>query len=110
MKKQKRRARHGREHWAGIVGEYEGSGLTQQEFCVQRGLRFTTFRNWLYRLRNGDGSRRTAKTGTGRFVQLVPTTPRSGLMCKVQYGRTEVLFSDLPPTEYLGSLLRLMDR
>jgi hypothetical protein len=31
-------------------------------------------------------------------------------MCKLQLGRTELFFSELPPTEYLGALLRLMDR
>ncbi len=110
VKRQRRKARQGRDEWAGIVREYEGSGLTQREFCEGRGLRFTTFRNWLYRLGQRRGCRRTAKGGAGQFVQLVAAAPRTGMLCKVHYGRVEVLFSDLPPTEYLGNLLRLMDR
>lgn len=110
MKTRKRRARLGREHWSGIVGEYEESGLTQREFCERRGIRFTTFRNWLYRLRDQRGRRRVAKGVAGQFVQLMPAAPKPGVLCKVHYGRAEVLFSDLPSTEYLSGLLRLMDR
>jgi hypothetical protein len=111
VKTRKRRVRLGREHWSGIVEEYEESGLTQREFCERRGIRFTTFRNWLYRLRDQrDRRRAAAKSMAGQFVRLVPTAPKPGVLCKVHYGRAEVLFSDLPPTEYLSGLLRLMDR
>jgi hypothetical protein len=110
VEKRQRGGRHGREYWAGIGGDYEGTGLSQREFCEQRGLRFTTFRNWLYRLRHQRGPRRAVKAGAGQFVQLVPAGLKPGMLCKVHYGRVEVLFSDLPPTEYLGNLLRLMDR
>lgn len=110
MSKQKRRVRHGREFWAKIVAEFEGAGLTQRAFCESRGVKFTAFRNWLYRLcgtRRGQTVRKRRDSG---FVQIVPTAPKSTVMCKLQFGRTELFFSELPPTEYVGALLRLMDR
>ena len=116
VSKQKRGVRRGRDHWAGVVGEFEESGLTQRQFCESRRLKFTTFRNWLYRLRGkvyGQKSRKGAsgaQGGAGRFVQVVPSSPKAGVLCKLQVGRAELFFSELPPTEYLGDLLRLMDR
>ena len=110
MNKQKRQVRRGREYWSEIVGEFEGTGLTQREFCESRGVKFTAFRNWLYRF----GGKRRAQSGRKRrdsgFVQIVAAPPKPTVMCKLQFGRTELFFSELPPTEYLGALLRLMDR
>ena len=110
MNKQKRDVRRGRDHWAGVVGEFEGSGLTQREFCEKRGLRFTAFRNWVYRLRGERHVQSGRKRRGGGVVQIVPAAPKPNVMCKLQFGRTELFFSELPPTAYLGDLLRLMDR
>ena len=110
MTKQKRGVRRGREHWARIVGEFEASGLTQREFCERRGVKFTAFRNWVYRVRSkGQVQPEGKKRGIG-FVQIVAAAPKPNVMCKLQVGRGELFFSELPPTEYLGALLRLMDR
>ena len=110
MSKQQLDVRRGRDHWAGVVNEFEGSGLTQREFCEKRGLKFTAFRNWLYRLRSKGEVRPGRKRRGGGFVQIVAAAPKPNVMCKLQLGRTELFFSELPPTEYLGALLRLMDR
>lgn len=92
------------------MSEFEGSGLTQREFCERRGVKFTAFRNWVYRLRNkGQVQPGGKKRGRG-FVQIVAAAPKTNVMCKLQVGRGELFFSELPPTEYLGTLLRLMDR
>lgn len=108
--KQKRGVRRGREHWAGIVGEFEASGLTQRGFCERRGVRFTAFRNWVYRLRNGGPVQPGGKKRGSGFVQIVAAAPKQYVVCKLQVGRGELLFSELLPAEYLGALLRLMDR
>ncbi len=110
MSKQQRDVRRGREYWAGLVSEFEGSGLSQREFCEKRGLKFTAFRNWVYRLRSTREVRPGRKRRGGGFVQIVAAAPKSSVMCKLQFGRTEWFFSELPPTAYLGDLLRLMDR
>ena len=110
MSKQKRDVRRGRDHWAGVVGEFEASGLTQREFCERRGVKFTAFRNWVYRLRSTSHVQSGRKRRGGGFVQIVAAAPKPNVMCKLQFGRTELFFSELPPTEYVGELLRLMDR
>jgi hypothetical protein len=92
------------------VQEFEGSGLTQREFCEKRGLKFTAFRNWVYRLRRTGQVRPGRKRRGGGFVQIVAAAPKPNVMCKLQLGRTELFFSELPPTAYLAELLRLMDR
>ena len=110
MSKQQRDVRRGRDYWAVVVSEFEGSGLSQREFCEKRGLKFTAFRNWVYRLRSGGEVRPSRKRRGGGFVQIVAAAPKAGVMCKLQFGRTELFFSELPPAAYLGDLLRLMDR
>jgi hypothetical protein len=110
VSKQKRDVRCGRNQWAGVVGEFEGSGLTQREFCERRGLKFTVFRNWLYRLRGKVYAQPGRKRRAGRFVQIVPSSPKPSVLCKLQVGRAELFFSEVPPAAYLGELLRLMDR
>jgi len=73
-------------------------------------VKFTAFRNWVYRVRSkGQVQPEGKKRGIG-FVQIVAAAPKPNVMCKLQVGRGELFFSELPPTEYLGALLRLMDR
>jgi len=40
-----------RSEWERLVGEFRGSGLTQQQFADSRGLNTKTLENWAYRLR-----------------------------------------------------------
>jgi len=111
VSKQKREGRQGLDYWADVVGEFAATGLTQREFCERRRLKFTTFRNWLYRLRGAAQPPRAVRKGKGGgFIQLVPSSARPTVLCKLSVGRAELFFSELPPTEYLGDLLRLMDR
>jgi hypothetical protein len=92
------------------VGEFKASGLTQRAFCESRGVKFSAFRNWLYRLRRTGQVQSAQKKRGGGFIQVVAATPKSNVMCKLQLGRMELVFSALPPAAYLGELLRLMDR
>ena len=39
------------EHWRGLVRAWEGSGLTQVDFCRRKGVSVHTFRSWRYSLR-----------------------------------------------------------
>jgi hypothetical protein len=78
----------------------------QRQFCESRGLKFTTFRNWLYRLRGkvyGKGFSGT-QGGAGRFVQVVPSSPNPGVFCKLQVGRAE-LWLQLGHASFAGGKL-----
>lgn len=91
------------------MGEFEGTGLTQREFCERRGVKFTAFRNWLYRL-HGTSHAQTRRKGQGGFVQIVGAASPSNVACRLRVGGAELVFSEVPRAEYLGELLRLMDR
>ncbi len=43
--------RYAREIWIQIVGQFEKSGLTQEEFAKQRGIPVGTLRSWIYKVR-----------------------------------------------------------
>jgi hypothetical protein len=55
--------------WRDIIDEFRHSGLTQAEFCQQRGLSLGTFRKYLY------GSRPIAKTAP--VVEFLPVTSQT---------------------------------
>ena len=110
MSIQKRGPRLGRDYWAKVIGAFDQSGQNQREYCESHGIRHTAFRNWLYRLRHEGGDQSRHRRGKGQFLQVVPTTPKPGLFCKIRVGAAEVFFSELPSASYLGELLRTMDR
>ena len=103
----KRAKRQGRDFWAGVVREFEGSGQTHNGFCLSRRLDVGTFRRWLYRLRREGSSRR--KGPVLQFLPLVPSSTSSGPV-RVRVGEVELSFAELPTATYLAELLRLMDR
>jgi hypothetical protein len=65
-------------YWTRLIAEWRSSGLTQAEFCRNRGLALYTFRDWLYkRLPNrAPRDRSQPRTAPPRFlpVRLVATT------------------------------------
>jgi transposase len=44
-----------RERWTKLVEDFETSGLTQKGFAQERGVSYSTLRNWVYRLRRERG-------------------------------------------------------
>jgi len=39
------------EEWRSVIDQYERSGLSQKQFCTREGIRFGSFKAWLYRLK-----------------------------------------------------------
>ncbi len=73
------RKRRSREEIAGIIGEYERSGLTQRDFAATWGVPPATLTGWLRRARRGrfievraDGGESSAAMGGGFVVDLAP--------------------------------------
>ena len=100
----------GRDYWAEVVERFEGSGVTQRDYCESNGLPYNVFRNWLYQIRGKAYAQPKRKNATGRFIQVVPSAAKPIVLCKLRVGSAELIFSELPPAGYLGDLLRLMDR
>ena len=107
MSNKKKSGGRSREYWVELVGKFEQSGLMQRVFCESEGVRESSFRYWLYRLRQQGMEKSKSQ---GRFVQVVPSTGSGATTCKLRLGSAELTFSELPPIQYIGSLLRLMDR
>jgi hypothetical protein len=51
--------------WAGLIRQWEGSGITQRAFCQKRGISFWAFRSWRTKLRVQDQAASLA-----HFVEL----------------------------------------
>jgi hypothetical protein len=106
-------ARRNRGEWRAIVGAFERSGQTHEEFCVARGLNIGSFRAWLYRIR------RDASTD----VRLVPvavsmsesseTAVAAGggqAVILVVVGRIELRVPVGSDAAYVAVLVRELDR
>ena len=99
-----------RQFWEQEVGRFEGSGLRHEEFCRQRGLRLTSFRSWLYRLREEEASRPAMPAAPlARFVEVVEATPSgSPVGCLLRVGGVELQLTSLPSAAYVVELARLV--
>lgn len=51
--------------WRAIIADFRGSGLSQEAFCRQQGLAYSTFTNWLAKLRE-----EPAEAAVGAFVEI----------------------------------------
>lgn len=110
MARREREPRRGRQFWEQEIGRFEGSGLRHEEFCRQRGLRLTSFRSWLYRLREEDASRPAMPAAPlARFVEVVEATPSgSPVGCLLRVGGVELQLTLLPSAAYVVELARLV--
>jgi len=93
-----------REHWGRVLRQWQASGLTQAEFCRQRGIPVGNFSWWKRRL----GDRPTAPPG---FVPLgvltrAPQHPR--LEVVMNNGRRLRFGVEVDP-EKLGRLVAALD-
>ena len=103
------RRRFTREERTAILDKFAQSGMTQQAFASSEGLNLGTFRGWLYRSRNQD---KVEHAEDLRFVELKLPLPLSSP------GRVTLLIGDalrlelneLPPVDYLFSLVEALDR
>lgn len=93
-----------RRAWQQLVERFESSGLTQQEFADNKGIKVGTFRSWLYRLRRED-----IVTAPLEFVEVETrqkiATSRGGAACRVVSGDAAIELAELPPTEWLAELV-----
>jgi hypothetical protein len=112
MARRAREPRRGRQFWEQEIGRFEGSGLRHDEFCRQRGLRLTSFRSWLYRLREEATSTPASPTASlARFVEVVETVPSgSSVGCVLRVGTLELELGSLPSAAYVAELARLVGR
>ena len=72
------------QNWAMVIRECNSSGLSNREFCRQRGISEKSYYYWLRKLRS-----QMAETAVPQLVQLDPT-PLQNDMLQIQYRGAEL--------------------
>lgn len=88
------------QQWAVLIQECSASGLTNKEFCRQRGISEKSFYYWQRKLRQ-----QIVETATPQLVQLDPT-PETGDLLQIQYRGAELRLPGGVDLEAVAALLR----
>jgi hypothetical protein len=91
-------------HWAGMLRDWERSGLSQAAFCRGRGIHYVTFSWWKRRL--GQNTRGQARLGHGQFIEVPLAAPCSPPMYEVVLTSGRVL--RVPERFEAGAVSRLL--
>ena len=73
------------QQWAMVVQECAASGLSNREFCRQRGIAEKSFYYWQRKLRS-----EIVKSASPQLVQLEPAVPIQDDMLQIQYRGAEL--------------------
>jgi len=109
----------GRPFWMDTIAEFERAPCTHADFVERHGLTITSFRSWLYRLREEGTSWDGAEPDIdveedadedeeARFVEVVAGEARGLLAtsCTIEAGALRIHFREPPSVEYLAELVR----
>lgn len=86
--------------WAMVIQECSASGLSNREFCRQRGISEKSFYYWLRKLRG-----QMAEAATPKLVPLEPVAEQSDML-QIQYRRAELKLPSGVDMDAVASLLR----
>lgn len=104
------RVRVAREYWGGEVQRWQGSGLTQKEYCNKKGISLERFGSWKRRLEREDKGRSGTLVSIPSGVvtsALLAMRPTLGLVVKEKY-RVEIPDAFCPAT--LEAVLEVLNR
>ena len=88
------------QNWAMVIQECSNSGLSNREFCRQRGISEKTFYYWLKKLRG-----QMADAAVPQLVQLEPVTAPEDLL-QIQYRGAELKLPAGVDMDAVAALLR----
>ena len=88
------------QQWAVLIQECSASGLTNKEFCRQRGISEKSFYYWQRKLRQ-----QIVEATSPQLVQL-DSTPETGDMLQIQYRGAELRLPGGVDLEAVAALLR----
>ena len=89
-----------REYWKQLIGEQSRSGLTQAEFCRDRGVSVGTFSSWKAQLK------KECKSNAGGLVRVEVGRPEP--MRIVFPGGAALHFAETPSPEWITELMKLV--
>ena len=88
------------QNWAMVIQECSNSGLSNREFCRQRGISEKTFYYWLRKLRG-----QMVDAAVPQLVQLEPVTEPEDLL-QIQYRGAELKLPASVDMDAVAALLR----
>ena len=88
------------QNWAMVIQECSNSGLSNREFCRQRGISEKTYYYWLRKLRS-----QVAEAAVPQLVQLEPS-PVQEDMLQIQYRGAELKLPVGVDMDAVAALLR----
>ena len=88
------------QNWAMVIQECSNSGLSNREFCRQRGISEKTFYYWLRKLRG-----QMVDAAVPQLVQLEPVTEPEDLL-QIQYRGAELKLPAGVDMDAVAALLR----
>jgi len=78
------------QNWTEIIRECQESGMTNKEFCAQRGITEKSYYYWLRKIR-----RAATEAMDPQLVRLEESAEsNSGRMIQIQYGKAELKLPD----------------
>ncbi len=90
------------QNWAMVIQECSNSGLSNREFCRQRGISEKTYYYWLRKLRS-----QMAEAAVPQLVQLEPSpVPVQEDMLQIQYRGAELKLPVGVDMDAVAALLR----
>ena len=90
------------QNWAMVIQECSNSGLSNREFCRQRGISEKTYYYWLRKLRS-----QVAEAAVPQLVQLEPSpVPVQEDMLQIQYRGAELKLPAGVDMDAVATLLR----
>ena len=90
------------QNWAMVIQECSNSGLSNREFCRQRGISEKTYYYWLRKLRS-----QIAETAVPQLVQLEPTPALvQDDLLQIQYRGAELKLPEGVDMDAVAALLR----
>ena len=88
------------QQWAAVIRECNASGLSNREFCRQRGITEKTFYYWLRKLRS-----QMTEAAAPQLVQLEPV-PVQDDMLQIQYRGAELKLPAGVDMDAVAAILR----
>ena len=88
------------QQWAAVIRECNASGLSNREFCKQRGITEKTFYYWLRKLRS-----QMTEAAAPQLVQLEPV-PVQDDMLQIQYRGAELKLPAGVDMDAVAAILR----
>lgn len=94
------------QHWLEIIHECQTSGLTNKEFCAQRGISEKTYYYWLRKVRSA-----ATEAMEPRLVRLEePREPVREHMIEIRYGKAELKLPENVDLKAVAVMLNALRR